>query len=50
MSKVLCFVGSSGTGKSTLLNYLNEKHALPTMELGARKFLDSWNTLRYPDE
>lgn len=39
MNKVFCFVGSSGTGKSTLLNYIRENYYIECKELSARPFL-----------
>ena len=37
--KVICFVGASGSGKSTILNYIKDKWNLNIKELSARKFL-----------
>ena len=40
-NKIMCFVGSSGTGKTTLLNYLKEKFDAETVELSGRGFLSN---------
>jgi nicotinamide riboside kinase len=39
MDKVFCFVGVSGTGKTTLLNYIKDKFNIDTCEVSARDFL-----------
>lgn len=38
-NKYFSFVGASGVGKSTLLNYINENFSIKTMELSARPYL-----------
>ena len=42
-SKVFVFVGASGTGKSTLMNYLRENFDIECSELSARPFLKMEN-------
>ena len=45
-NKIFCFVGASGTGKSTLLNYIQNEYGrdLECKELSARKFLIKGNS------
>jgi len=41
MKKLYCIVGASGTGKSTLLEYVKENFAINVTEVSARPYLPS---------